>query len=102
LRYLDLKFEISALTTPFKIGRDSRHISIDSSFSSRDHCSIEFRRGRYVLVDHSTNGTYVRFNGSEELYLRREELPLTSSGYISIGQPLGTAPELTIEFHLTV
>jgi hypothetical protein len=102
LRYLDLKFEISALTTPFKIGRDSRHISIDSSFSSRDHCSIEFRRGKYVLVDHSTNGTYVRFNGSEELYLRREELPLTSSGHISIGQPIGTAPELTIEFHLTV
>lgn len=101
LRYLDFKFEISALTTPFKIGRDSGHMTIDSSFSSRDHCSIEFRRGKYVLVDHSTNGTYVRFNRSEELYLRREELPLTSSGYISIGQPIGTAPELTIEFQLS-
>jgi adenylate cyclase len=100
MRYLGLLFEVTGSTTPFKIGRDAKHISIDSSFSSRDHCSIEFRRGRYVLVDHSTNGTYVKFNGSDELYLRREELPLTSSGQISVGQPIGTAPELTITFEL--
>ncbi|HQQ63503.1 MAG TPA: adenylate/guanylate cyclase domain-containing protein [Pseudomonadales bacterium] len=101
LRYFDLMFEITAATTPFKIGRDARHITIDSNFSSRDHCSVEFRRGKFVLIDHSTNGTYVKFNGSEELYLRREELPLTGSGQISIGQPTGTAAVLTIEFQLS-
>jgi hypothetical protein len=101
LRYFELMFEITATTTPFKIGRDARNIIIDSNFSSRDHCSIEFRRGKYVLIDHSTNGTYVKFNGSDELYLRREELPLTGSGQISIGQPTGTAPVLTIDFQLS-
>lgn len=98
LRYSDLQFEITAAATPFKIGRDSKDIIIDSSFSSRDHCSIEFRRGKYVLVDHSTNGTYVKIKGSDQFYLRREELPLTSSGQISIGQPVGTSDVLTIEF----
>lgn len=101
LRYFELMFEVTAATTPFKIGRDAKNIVIDSNFSSRDHCSIEFRRGKYVLIDHSTNGTYVKFNGGEELYLRREELPLTGSGQISIGQPTGTAPVLTIEFQLS-
>jgi adenylate cyclase len=100
LRYFDLTFDIHPSATPFKIGRDPHHITIDSSFSSRDHCSIEFRRGKFVLADHSTNGTYVRINGSEEMYLRREELPLTGSGQISIGQPIGTAPVLLIDFTL--
>ncbi len=98
VRYLGLQFEIVATATPFKIGRDSKDIIIDSSFSSRDHCSIEFRRGKYVLVDHSTNGTYVQISGSGQFYLRREELPLTSSGQISIGQPIGTSNILTIDF----
>lgn len=100
LRYFDADFEITPAKTPFRIGRDAKHLAIDSSFSSRDHCSIEFRRGKYVLVDHSTNGTYVKLNGSDQLYLRREELPLTSNGQISVGQPIGTAPELTINFEL--
>ncbi len=102
LVYLGQNFAIAPELTPFHIGRDPAkcQLIIDSSFSSRDHSSIEYRRGKYVLVDHSTNGTYVQMRGHQDIYLRREEVPMTGSGEISIGQPLGTAPELTIVFEL--
>lgn len=80
---------ITADQTPFIIGRD-KHKSqchIDSTLASRDHCHILFQRGKFVLMDHSTNGTYVCPDQQKEIYLRREALPLQGSGSISLGQP---------------
>jgi class 3 adenylate cyclase len=75
--------------TPFIIGRDRQkaHLHVDSNLASRDHCRITFQRGRFVLVDHSTNGTYVSPIDAEAIYLRRTEYPLTGEGAITIGQP---------------
>lgn len=111
-RFLD-KFQLKLLVdgreicllpdqTPFKIGRDAErtHLHIDNDLASRDHCHIEFRRGKYVLVDHSTNGTYVCGTDQEPIYLRREELPLQGSGAIGIGQPTDTAGNWLICYQL--
>lgn len=74
--------------TPFAIGRDPNkaNLYIDSALCSREHCHIEFRRGKYVLVDHSTNGTYVCEEFKAPIYLRREETPLQGKGVVGIGQ----------------
>lgn len=96
--------EISILPeqTPFTIGRDpdKTHLHIDHDLASRDHCHIDFRRGKYVLVDHSTNGTYVCSTDQPHMYLRREELPLQGSGEIGIGQPTAKAGEWIIHYEL--
>ena len=77
----------SDITKPLSIGRDnSCDITIDSRLASRSHVNLEFRRGKFVLVDHSTNGTYVKFNQQNELFIRREEIPLMGEGYISLGE----------------
>lgn len=75
--------------TPFHIGRDpiKSQLLIEHGLTSREHCHIEFRRGKYVLIDHSTNGTYVQSDEQAQIYLRREELPLHGKGVISLGQP---------------
>jgi pSer/pThr/pTyr-binding forkhead associated (FHA) protein len=89
--------------TPFIIGRDSvkTHLHIDSTLASRDHCHIVFRHGKYVLIDHSTNGTYVVNNPDQpDIYLRRGELPLLGSGSISLGQPTDRAAEWLISYTL--
>lgn len=93
---------VTPADTPYHIGRDRQkcQLLINSASASRDHCEIQFRRGKYVLVDHSTNGTCVQISGGKVLFLRREELPLTGTGEISVGQPLGTQAELTILFRL--
>lgn len=88
--------------TPFAIGRDSNkaQLFIESDFASREHCHIEFRRGKYVLIDHSTNGTYVYLEEQPPIYLRREELPLQGKGFIGLGQTLAADYPWAIHFSL--
>jgi adenylate cyclase len=78
--------------TPFVLGRDSNraNLRINHHLASREHCEVVFRRGKFVLIDHSTNGTYVSGHNQEEIYLRREELPLVGEGKISIGQSISS------------
>src|SRR5690625_7701815 len=93
---------ISPYQTPFVIGRDAlkADLQIVSGLASRDHCHIVFRRGKYVLVEHSTNGTYVKIANQTEIYLRREALPLLGSGYISLGRSPDTAGHWLIHYRL--
>ena len=77
----------SDITTAISIGRDDAcDLTIDATFASRSHANLEFRRGKFVLVDHSTNGTYVKLNKQNDIFIRREELPLIGEGYISLGE----------------
>ena len=77
----------SDMSSAISIGRDkSCDITIDAKFASRSHVNLEFRRGKFVLVDHSTNGTFVKLNDQETIFIRREELPLIGDGYISLGE----------------
>ncbi len=75
------------ISTAVSIGRDeSCDLTIDATFASRSHANLEFRRGKFVLLDHSTNGTYVKLNDQDDIFIRREELPLIGEGYISLGE----------------
>lgn len=97
------EFIITENNVPFVIGRDHRSVDlhIDSSLASRDHCHILLHRGKFVLADHSTNGSYIKSPEQQEIYLRREELPLMGEGTISIGRRALQAPELTITYKLS-
>ena len=87
--------------TPFHLGRATNcQLPLESNFASRDHCHILYRRGKFVLIDHSTNGTYVTQAGQREIYLRREELPLEGKGEISLGCPSQQSP-LLISYHFS-
>jgi len=81
--------------TPFMIGRDvaSCQLVLDNSQVSREHCHITYHRGKFVLVDHSTNGCYLKPVNGIEFYLRREEFPLLEDSYLSLGVPTKNAGE---------
>jgi predicted component of type VI protein secretion system len=53
---------------------------------SRYHSRIEHRRGKFIITDQSTNGTFIQTEEGQEIFLRREELTLYGSGYISLGK----------------
>lgn len=61
-------------------------LTVEEPLASRQHARIEYRRGKFFLVDQSTNGTYLRRSGLET-FLRREEAMLDSRGEISLGRP---------------
>lgn len=89
----------SEMNSAISIGRDnSCDITIDAKFASRSHVNLEFRRGKFVLVDHSTNGTYVKLNNQDDIFIRREELPLIGEGYISLGEDYDPANTNNIYF----
>jgi len=102
LKLADKIIQLLPDQTPFAIGRDATKVDIcfDSELCSREHCHIDFRRGKYVLVDHSTNGTYVQEADKASIYLRREETTLQGQGVISIGQQVDFANPLLIHFKI--
>ena len=94
---------LRAADGPCILGRDlGCGFVVPSEYASRRHATIEYRRGKFVLIDQSTNGTYVRMDGDGhggDMYLRREELPLLgSSGLIGLGATLDVAAELAVRF----
>jgi class 3 adenylate cyclase len=68
------------------LGRDRQcDLVVPASFASRVHAVVEVRRGRYVLTDQSTNGTFVSDGRGEPLFLKRESTDLGAEGTISLG-----------------
>ncbi len=89
------------LKTAVVIGRDaSCNIAINANFASRAHANLEYRRGKFVLVDHSTNGTYIKLDGQDEILIRREELPLQGKGVINLGEVISEATPGQLEFSI--
>jgi class 3 adenylate cyclase len=70
------------------LGRDADcGLVIEDGLASRQHCTVERRQDKFILRDHSTNGTYVTFEDGSEILILREELTLGKHGWIACGQP---------------
>jgi hypothetical protein len=82
-------------------GREAadNNVVIAGPMTSRRHAKIELRGGKFVLVDQSSNGTFVTLGNNAELKLRREEAILYGSGVISLGQSAAAAGDEVVEFH---
>lgn len=73
--------------TSFTFGRDpSSSVPVDGRKTSRQHARIERRRDRFVLFDHSTNGTWVAIEGEPDVLVRRESFLLRGRGVFSLGE----------------
>jgi len=68
--------------------------SVADTEASRTHCAIERRQGKFVLVDQSTNGTYVTVEGAAEILVQREEFVLSKQGWITLGRSRAATTEV--------
>jgi class 3 adenylate cyclase len=86
-------------TAEIRLGRDAdSDIVIVDRKASRNHASIERRRDKFVLIDRSSNGTFVILDGTTELKLKREEFILSGRGTIGFGQSPAAADADSVEF----
>jgi adenylate cyclase len=71
------------------LGRDKTNdVVVSSTKASRVHARIYGRGSHFILVDQSSNGTFVSIDGqTREIELRREETMLGERGTISLGGP---------------
>jgi adenylate cyclase len=93
LDYNGLKRELDQDMDTLILGRGKKaDMVINDSMASREHARIECRRGKFILTDMSTNGTYVRTSEGPS-YLRREDLVLVGEGRIALGREIEEATE---------
>ena len=86
----------------FTIGRsDYCNLVVDEDLASRQHLTLENRRGKTFIADLSTNGTWIKNDRGREMFLRREEILLPPAGDISFGKSFREFPEHVLHFRIT-
>jgi len=85
--------------TQITIGRaEENDVVIKGNLISRLHAKIELNRNKFVLVDQSTNGTFVTTREGEEAFVRRDTMQLKGEGMIGFGRVPESGSSLTIRY----
>ena len=83
----DERVRIDQWRPTISVGRAAEcDLVVSDRYASRRHMTIRLQRTRFYLVDHSINGTFVTFEGGQEVHVLREDLALDRSGTISLGR----------------
>jgi adenylate cyclase len=99
LRANDRDLVIDEQHSSITIGRaEDNDVVIKGNLISRLHARIEISRNKFVLIDQSTNGTFVQTADGEESFVRRDSLQIKGEGSIGLGRlPEQDSPQ-TIRF----
>lgn len=96
--YGSVRLQVDQQHPTLTVGRSNDcDIVAGSMFASRRHATIQLRRTRFYLIDHSTNGTYVWMRG-EEAHVLRSEMLLDEAGEISLGRRRGERADELLRF----
>ena len=81
------------------LGRQKHNdVVVDDSRVSRTHARIEYNRGKFTLIDQSSNGTLMQIQGQKSVLLKREEIQLQGSGVIGLGRKVTPESETAVHF----
>jgi hypothetical protein len=73
-------------------------VVIKGNLISRLHARIEFTRNKFLLIDQSTNGTFVTSKEGEESFVRRDSVQLKGEGMIGLGRTPENNSSQTVRF----
>jgi len=77
---------------------EDNDLVIKGNLISRIHARVEMRRGRFLIVDQSTNGTFLENVLGEETFVRRDSTELSGEGIIGLGRVAKSGTSLAIHF----
>jgi class 3 adenylate cyclase len=87
LRCQDREVVVDDRHSSITIGRaEDNDVVVKGSLISRLHARIEINRNKFVLIDQSTNGTFVQSSDGEESFVRRDSLQIKGQGMIGLGR----------------
>ena len=88
-----------SVVTSVTMGRHSGNdLVLGDPMASRNHARIERRKEKFVLIDSSSNGTFVALENGDRFRLRREEMILSGRGVITFGHAADEAGAETVGF----
>jgi hypothetical protein len=87
--------------TSVTLGRaDENDVVVKGKLISRVHARIECSRNHFMLIDESTNGTFLQREDGEEFYVRRDKRDLSGSGIIGLGKVATKGSSLAISYKI--
>jgi class 3 adenylate cyclase len=99
LQFLGQDLVVDDTRSNITIGRaEENDVVVKGNLISRLHARIEFSRGKFLLVDQSTNGTFVTTKEGEEAFVRRDSMQLKGEGMIGFGRVPETGSPLTLRY----
>ena len=99
INFRDKSIEVSDQRKSINLGRaDDNDLVVKGNLISRIHAKIEMRRGKFVLIDQSTNGTFLQSVGGQETFVRRDSTELGNEGTIGLGRSEEPGSSLAIYY----
>jgi adenylate cyclase len=99
LTFRDQVVEVSDKRKSVNLGRaDDNDLVIKGNLISRIHAKVEMRRGKIMIVDQSTNGTFVQSLQGVETFVRRDSAELRGEGTIGLGKAEPPGASLAVHF----
>ena len=99
LSFRNKTVEVTDLKKHVNMGRaDDNDLVVKGNLISRIHARIEKRRGRFMLIDQSTNGTFLQSDTGEETFVRRDSTELVGEGIIGLGRVAKPGTPLAIHY----
>jgi class 3 adenylate cyclase len=100
LRYLGTELVLDNRERTYAtLGRgQDNDLVIKGNLVSRLHARIEAGKNRFMLVDQSTNGSFVQGKGGDDAFVRRDAIPLKGEGVIGLGRVPEPQSYHTVEY----
>ena len=99
LSFRDQQIEVNDKRKSVIMGRaEDNDLVIKGNLISRIHAKVEMRRGKFILVDQSTNGTFLQNIRGDETFVRRDSTEIHGEGTIGLGRAEEPGASLAIYF----
>jgi adenylate cyclase len=87
LRYQGQEVLVNETRANITIGRaEENDLVVKGNLISRLHARVEINRNKFMLIDQSTNGTFVVGKDGEEAFVRRDSMQIRGEGLIGLGK----------------
>ena len=99
LTFRDTSLSLDDQRKSVTMGRaEDNDLVVKGNLISRIHAKIEMRKGKFMLIDQSTNGTFLQNVQGEERFVRRDTTELRGEGVIGLGRAEQPGGSLAIHF----
>jgi adenylate cyclase len=100
LRYQGQEIKMDDVKKNVNMGRaEDCDLVIKGNLISRLHARIESQRGgKFMLIDQSTNGTFIQTIAGDEIFVRRDSTQLVGEGVIGLGKVAQPGTALAVHF----
>lgn len=101
VRHLGREFVLGDDRESLTMGRaEENDVVVKGNLISRLHARIEMARNKFMLVDQSTNGTFVTSEEGKEAFVRRDSVALQGKGLIGLGRLPEAAAQDAIRYQI--